>query len=202
MNLRLIVLVIASTFLAVACDVGVPSKEEVAKLEKTPSSPTTETPPPAQVNTLPPGHPPTEGMAAPMGGGEAMPSQMGATQGMPHPQVGTGGTASSVEPGSIPVAEGGMTIEDLYAHRTELTGKTVKVRGKVVKATPGVMGANWYHIQDGTGAPGANDLAVTTDGTAKVGDVVVIAGTLATDKDFGMGYTYDAIVEKATLTNE
>ena len=202
MNLRFLVPVIASTFLAVACDVGVPSKEEVAKLEKSPSSTAQETPPPAQVNTLPPGHPSTEGMGPAMGGGEGMPSEMGATQGMPHPQVGTAGGASSVEAGSIPVAEGGITIADLYARRAELAGQTVKVRGKVVKATAGVMGANWYHIQDGTGEPGANDLAVTTEGTAKVGDVVVIAGTLATDKDFGMGYTYDAIVEKATLTNE
>jgi DNA/RNA endonuclease YhcR with UshA esterase domain len=107
-----------------------------------------------------------------------------------------------VEPGSIPVAEGGVTVADVYARRADLAGQTVKVRGKVVKATAGVMGANWYHIQDGTGAPGANDLTVTTAGTAKVGDVVVIAGTVATDKDFGMGYTYEVIVEKATLTAE
>lgn len=200
MNLRFLVPVIASTFLAAGCDVGVPTKEEVAKLEKTPESAAPETPPPAQIDTLPPGHSSTEGMAAPMGGGEGMPPQMGTPQG--HPPVGVGSTASSVEPGSIPVAEGGVTIADLYERRAELVGQTVKVRGKIVKATAGVMGANWYHLQDGTGAPGTNDLTVTSDGPAKAGDVVVIAGTLATDKDFGMGYTYDVIVEKATLTTE
>ncbi|MEY4634971.1 MAG: hypothetical protein RJA55_769, partial [Acidobacteriota bacterium] len=35
--------------------------------------------------------------------------------------------------------------------------------------------------------------------TVNVGDIVTISGTLATDKDFGSGYAYDAIVEKATV---
>jgi len=190
-NYRILVTSLAVTLLAAGCDVGVPSQEEVAKLEKTPPQATpAEAPLPPQMNTLPPSHPPVEGTAAPAG----MP--------MGHPPVGTSNEAMTVEAGSIPVAEGGLTIEGVFAKKAELVGQPVTVRGKVVKATAGVMGTNWYHLQDGTGAAGSNDLTVTSDAAAKVGDVVVIAGTVATDKDFGMGYTYDVIVEKATLTTE
>jgi len=121
---------------------------------------------------------------------------------LPHPPMGAPGDVPAVKAGSIKVAAGGVTIKDLFAQRAALAGKTVKVRGKVVKVTEGVMGANWFHLQDGTGAAGTNDLTVTSDGNAKVGDLVVISGTLATDKDFGMGYRYEVIVEKATLSAE
>jgi len=191
---RILVTSFALTLLAAGCDVGVPSEKEVAELEKG-TPPTTETaaPLPPQMNTLPPSHPPLEGTAAPAGMPEGMTG---------HPPVGPTSTTPSVEAGSIPVAEGGVTIEGLFAKKADLVGQAVTVRGKVVKATMGVMGTNWYHLEDGTGAAGSNDLTVTSDGMAKVGDVVVIAGTVGTDKDFGMGYKYDVIVEKATLTAE
>jgi hypothetical protein len=64
------------------------------------------------------------------------------------------------------------------------------------------MGVNWIHIQDGTGDSGANDLTVTTLDSAKIGDVVLVKGTAATDKDFGAGYKYDLIVEEATVKVE
>jgi len=193
-NYRILATSFALTLLAAGCDVGVPSQKEVAELEKgTPPATHEAAPLPPQMNTLPPNHPSVEGGATPAG----MPAEMTG-----HPPVGASGTAPSVEAGSIPVAEGGVTIEGLFAKKGELVGQAVTVRGKVVKATAGVMGTNWYHLQDGTGAAGSNDLTVTSDATAQVGDVVVIAGTVATDKDFGMGYKYDVIVEKATLTAE
>lgn len=78
--------------------------------------------------------------------------------------------------------------------------KEVVVRGKVVKFLAGIMGRNWIHLQDGTGDAGTNDLTVTTEQTAAAGDVVAIKGTLAVDKDFGAGYRYAVIVEKASVT--
>jgi hypothetical protein len=190
---RILVTSFALTLMAAGCDVGVPSQKEVAELEKaTPPAAETAAPLPPQMNTLPPSHPPVEGAAAPAG----MPAMTG------HPPVGPSSTTPAVEAGSIPVAEGGVTIEGLFAKKADLAGQPVTIRGKVVKATVGVMGTNWYHLEDGTGAAGSNDLTVTSDAMAKVGDVVVIAGTVATDKDFGMGYKYDVIVEKATLTAE
>ena len=109
---------------------------------------------------------------------------------------------TDVDLSGITVAEGGQTVGDIYAKKAELSGKPVKIRGKVVKFSPSIMGKNWIHIQDGTGDAGANDLTVTTSATANTGDTVLISGTLTTDKDFGYGYAYDVIVEEAEVTVE
>jgi hypothetical protein len=63
------------------------------------------------------------------------------------------------------------------------------------------MGKNWLHVRDGSGSKAAkdNDLTVTTDVVAKVGDVVTVTGTVSVDKDFGAGYAYPVIVENAKL---
>lgn len=197
MSYRILFPFIATAMLAVSCDAGVASKEEAAQAQKS-GAPTksNSAPVPSESNTLPPpppAHPPADWAAG---------APKSAPEALPHPPMGAPGDAPAVKAGSIKVAAGGVTIKDLFERRAVLAGKTVKVRGKVVKVTEGVMGANWYHLQDGTGAAGTNDLTVTSDGNAKVGDLVVISGTLATDKDFGMGYRYEAIVEKATLTAE
>lgn len=104
-----------------------------------------------------------------------------------------------VEP--IKPEPGGITIADLWAQRKALSGKVVVVRGKVVKVNNQIMGSNWIHLQDGSGAAkdGTNDLVVTASAMVKVGDIVTVSGKLATDKDFGSGYAYDAIVESATV---
>ena len=96
----------------------------------------------------------------------------------------------------------GKTIAEIYKGRTQLKGKKVVLRGKVVKFTGQVMGKNWIHVKDGTGGKGANDLTVTTKATAKIGDTVLVRGTLATDKDYGYGYKYPAIIEDAEVTVE
>ena len=129
-----------------------------------------------------------------------------AVQGATAPATGAPTAASphlsaSAETLSAPVAplEGGHTIAQLYTDRARLAGKEVAVRGQVVKVNPGIMDRTWVHLQDGSGDPGANthDLTLTTDQTVVVGQIVVARGTLATDRDFGMGYQYEAIVEGA-----
>jgi hypothetical protein len=120
-----------------------------------------------------------------------------------HPPIGTGAAASAVTVSEvIPPAPGGQSVADVWAKRAALAGKTVVVRGKVVKFLAGIMGRNWIHLQDGTGTAkdGSNDITVTTDAQAKPGDVLTATGTLAIDKDFGAGYKYGAIVEGATLS--
>jgi len=94
------------------------------------------------------------------------------------------------------------TVEQIYADRETMKGKQVQVRGKVVKFTPGIMGRNFLHIQDGTGKEGANDLTVTSQQAVKIGEKVTISGILDTDKDFGAGYTYKVILENAKITPE
>jgi hypothetical protein len=95
-------------------------------------------------------------------------------------------------------AAGGYTVEEILGQRTALDGQQVKVRGRVVKFSAGIMGTNWLHIQDGT--PG--DLAVTTDSLVATGDLVTVEGVLSVNKDFGAGYLYPAIIEKAVVTRE
>jgi len=96
----------------------------------------------------------------------------------------------------------GQTIAEIYAQKQSWAGQEVLVRGRVVKFTPKVMDRNWLHIQDGTGETENADLTVTTTAFVEVGDVVVVRGTLALDRDFGFGYHYALLVENAQVTVE
>ncbi|MFQ5686003.1 MAG: DNA-binding protein [Candidatus Scalindua sp.] len=89
------------------------------------------------------------------------------------------------------------TVAELFEKRKELDNKDIVLRGEVVKVTPQIMQKNWLHIQDGSGDPqaGTNDIVVTTMDLPTVGDTVTVKGVLFSDKDFGSGYRYDAIVE-------
>jgi len=120
-------------------------------------------------------------------------------QGHPNPQA---APATEVDLSGIKAAEGGKTVAQIYADPAGLAGKSVTLRGKVVKYNGGIMGKNWLHVQDGTGAEGTNDLTVTTSSEAKVGDTVLVSGVLATDKDFGYGYKYSVLIEDAKVTIE
>jgi len=111
---------------------------------------------------------------------------------------------SPSEPVGEPVAgiaklANGYTIAEIQADRQRLQGKTVRVRGKVIKFTPAIMGKNWVHIMDSSSR---NDLTLTTSATANVNDVVVIEGTLALDRDFNYGYFYPLLLENGTVTKE
>jgi hypothetical protein len=114
---------------------------------------------------------------------------------------GTGGgipqDVAPVKVDQVAPPAGGSSIADVWAKRASLAGKTVIVSGKVVKFNGGILGRNWLHLQDGSGkaADGTNDLTITTDGTAKVGDVITVTGTVAVDKDFTAGYAYKVLIE-------
>ena len=112
---------------------------------------------------------------------------------------GGGAGAPTVEKMDPPA--GGLSVADVFAKKATLGGKPVVVRGTVVKFNGGIMDRNWLHIQDGSGSADTktNDLTITTDAEVKVGDVVTLSGIVGTKKDFGSGYAYDVIVEKATL---
>jgi hypothetical protein len=57
-------------------------------------------------------------------------------------------------------------------------------------------------VRDGSGTEGNNDLTVTTDAVVKVGDLVLVTGKPAVDRDFGSGYKYALIVENAQVKVE
>ncbi len=96
---------------------------------------------------------------------------------------------------------GSVKIADVWAKRKALSGKPLVLRGQIVKVNLAIMGTNWYHLQDGSGVvkDGTHDLVVTSAAELKAGDVVTVNGTLTTDKDFGAGYAYEAIVERADI---
>jgi hypothetical protein len=120
----------------------------------------------------------------------------------PHPMPTA--PAAAVDLSGIAKAEGGKTVAEVFAEKAQLAGKTVVFRGKVVKTNPNIMGRNWLHVRDGSGGEGANDLTVTTAGEVvpNVGDTVLVSGSVVLDKDFGMGYQYDVIIEDAEVTVE
>lgn len=111
--------------------------------------------------------------------------------------------AAEVDLAGIAKAEGGKTVAEVFAEKDALAGKPVTFRGKVVKTNPDIMGKNWLHVRDGSGEEGTNDLTITTAGTLpNVGDTVLVTGNVTLNKDFGMGYAYDVLVEDAQVTVE
>jgi len=59
------------------------------------------------------------------------------------------------------------------------------------------MKLNWAHIQDGTEYSGKFDLTLTSQESFEVGAIVTVEGVLALNKDFGYGYSYELLMEKA-----
>ena len=121
-----------------------------------------------------------------------------------HPAITPGktnaGLALEVKKGSVQKAQGGRTVEEFYSKKKELAGKTVKVRGVVVKFNSSILGKNWIHIRDGTGGAGTSDLTITTAETVKVGDTIVAEGKIGYNRKFGSGYDYDVLLEDAVIS--
>ena len=134
---------------------------------------------------------------------EGLISQGGAAAGAAKPHKKTYGSSgakpSTQEDIKVEKADVGnaYTVAELFEKRKELDNKDIILKGEVVKVTARIMNKNWLHIQDGTGSAedGTNDMVVTTMDLPSVGDTVTIKGVLFSDKDFGSGYKYNAIVE-------
>jgi len=126
-----------------------------------------------------------------------------ASAGNPHAALAQP-TATTVEQVDKASGSDARTVVETWSGGAGLAGQRIRVRGKVVKYNPGVMGRNWVHLQDGSGdaAKGTNDLTVTTLDEVTVGEIVTIAGTVQVDKDFGAGYRYPIIVEEAAVERQ
>ncbi len=99
----------------------------------------------------------------------------------------------------LSVADGGITIAELFANRDKYSGKKVKIKGEVMKFSGQIMGKNWVHLQDGT-ADGSNfDLTITSNEFVGLGEIVVFEGIVGINRDFGAGYSYEVIVEEAKV---
>jgi len=128
-------------------------------------------------------------------------SSAGSAAGNPHASAPTSPASADVG-GALEKIEkvaGGYTIAEALAQKAELAGKPIKVRGKVTKFTPGIMGKNWIHMVDGSGE---EELIVTTSGTTTLGAVIIAEGALSLDRDFGYGYHYAVLMEDAGVAAE
>jgi hypothetical protein len=91
-----------------------------------------------------------------------------------------------------------LAVAETYKKAKSLAGQRIKIRGKVTKVSPMIMGKNWVHIQDGTGDSHTDDIVFTsTKEMPKVGEIVTAEGVVAVDKDFGYGYFYPVIIEES-----
>lgn len=135
----------------------------------------------------------------------AAPGAMGA----PPPGMAAQHAAAGAGPtdvGDVKVAKAtganAKTVAEIHAQKAQLKEKKVTVRGKVVKSNAGIMGKNWIHVRDGSGSAekSDNDITVTSEQAANVGEVLVITGVVRVDKDFGAGYSYPVIIEEAVYT--
>jgi hypothetical protein len=88
-----------------------------------------------------------------------------------------------------------ITIAKLLTNKQLYAGKVIKVKGKVTKFNPEIMGKNWVHIQDGSEFQGEFDLTITTNIKTSVGETLTLEGKIALDKDFGYGYFYSVLME-------
>lgn len=114
--------------------------------------------------------------------------------------------AATVEVGKVEKAAGAdaRTVAEAWTQKSRLNGKTVTIRGVVVKVTEGVMGKNWIHLQDGSGdaAQKTNDITVTSTDLAAAGETVTVTGTLRTDRDIGAGYVFAVLIEDAKVVKK
>ena len=145
------------------------------------------------------------GEIAGAGTAAAATTAMPATGTSPH-----GGMAApapaAVAPVKVAKASGpeARTVAEIVAGKAGLKDKTVLVRGQVVKVSSGIMGKNWLHLRDGSGqaADGSNDILVTSQDNAAVGDIVSARGTVRTDVNIGAGYAYAVMVGDAALRKQ
>ena len=100
----------------------------------------------------------------------------------------------SIEPG-----EGCISIAKLLESKSGYSGKTVRVKGKITKFNPDILGKNWIHVQDGTQFNGVFDLTITTDAQLAIGDTATFEGKITLKKDFGYGYFYEVLMEDGKL---
>jgi len=97
------------------------------------------------------------------------------------------------------------TVEEVHRYRRQLAGREVRIKAKVYKVSRQIMKRDWVHLEDGTGdeKKRTDDIVFTTPGAnVKAGDSVTAKAKIVVDKDFGYGYFYPVMGEKATFKKQ
>lgn len=118
---------------------------------------------------------------------------------LPDPHENIADKPSNAPIKGIQKAEGGKTVAEILSQKQALAGQSVRVRGQVVKYSAEVLGKNWIHLRDSSIG---KDLVIATDGTVKIGDIILADGKVILDKDLGYGYVYEVLLENSTVTVE
>ena len=100
---------------------------------------------------------------------------------------------------SIQPEAGCISIAKLLEAKASYSGKTVRIKGRVIKFNAAILGKNWIHIQDGSEYNGTFDLTITTDSQLSVGDTATFEGKIILNKDFGYGYSYEVMMEDGKM---
>ena len=150
---------------------------------------------------------PHAGMGAGMSGDPSNP-HAGMNGGAANPHGGMNGApaAAPVDVKAVAKAEGanGKTVAEVIGQRTSLSGKSVRIRGTVVKVNGGILGRTYLHLRDGSGDATAatNDILVTTEAVPTLGETILVEGVVAIDRDIGAGYKFSTMVEDAKLVSK
>lgn len=99
----------------------------------------------------------------------------------------------------IDKAKNGISLAELFKDEKSYAGKSVIIRGLVVKVNSGIMDRNWVHIIDGTRFNTKSNLSISTTESIKVGDTLTFKGNVTLNKDFGKGYVYPILIEEGVL---
>jgi hypothetical protein len=122
------------------------------------------------------------------------PNMIGMAVGNPHADM-----PVQTEGGKIDPPPGGIRLSELMDNKEKYDGKTVRVKGRVIKLNNMIMNRNWIHINDGSLKDETIDLTITTTENVPLGAVVAFEGVITLNKDFGAGYKYEIIMENAQL---
>lgn len=104
---------------------------------------------------------------------------------------------SPIEKEKITIAKGSISLIDLFRSPEKFAGKKVLVSGRCIKINYQIMGKNWIHLEDESGA--SKTLTITSQSALEPGKLGSFEGTITLNKDFGAGYQYDIILEDAVL---
>lgn len=133
-----------------------------------------------------------------------VPEKHGGNSGATGTTVNTPNNGATIQKELIPTHtekevqnKGLITIAELVAHPETYEGKSIQLSGTCVKVNPNIMNRNWIHLKDGT--KDDFDLVVTSATFVPEGKKVTLKGIVQMDRDFGAGYTYNLIVENATV---
>lgn len=126
-----------------------------------------------------------------------VPEQHGAKEG---PGLETGPTPVKTNVShkpSVATSEGVISIAELTQNPAKYADQTILIQGTCVKTNPNIMRRNWIHLQDGTADD--YDLVVTSNAHVPEGQQVKMRATVAQNRDFGAGYSYELILENGEV---